>query len=167
MSPEPDLAAGLPDELPGQSNCAEAASSSFTATGNRSVASPAALFGGVWNNSNPAVCGLSLGQSQPQPAVASAVHRVPSGTGAARPLLPSAWLALSPSRMPLLRPASSKPVLNEVVCGTLMLAYERAGLWEQVRRHIKQSSCTSQYQCFNPRASQWCGHGSVEAAAIR
>ena len=128
MPPEPDLAAGLPDELPGQSNCAEAGFGHHDAAANRAAAaSPASLFGGVWSSSNPAVSGLSLGQTQLQAASAP--------DNGVRPLLPADWLAASPSRLPSLRPSCGKPVLNEVVCGTLMLAYERAGLWEQVRVH--------------------------------
>ncbi len=132
MPPERDLAAGLPDELPGQSNCAEASLSHHDASS--AAASPAALFGGVWNSSNPAVSGLSLGQAQLQAAAAALRAPSPaSADGGVGPLLPADWLAASPSRLPSLRPSGSKPVLNEVVCGTLMLAYERAGLWEQVR----------------------------------
>ena len=127
MPPEPDLAAGLPDELPGQSNCAEAGFSRPAG-----AASPASLFGGVWNSSNPAVSGLSLSQTQLQTAAAALSVSSPATDGGVGPLLPADWLAASPSRLPSLRPSGSKPVLNEVVCGTLMLAYERAGLWEQV-----------------------------------
>ena len=128
MPPEPDLAAGLPDELPGQSNCAESGlGHRQTTRSTAAAASPASLFGGVWNSSNPAVSGLSLDQTQLQAAAAA-----DAGVG---PLLPTDWLAVSPSRLPYLRPSGGKPVLNEVVCGTLMLAYERAGLCEQVRVH--------------------------------
>ncbi len=127
MQPQPDLAAGLPDELPGQSNCAEAGLSHHDAA----AASPASLFGGVWNSSNPAVSGLSLGQAQLQAAAAALRAPSPAADGGVGPLLPADWLAASPLRLPSLRPSSGKPVLNEVVCGTLMLAYERAGLWQQ------------------------------------
>ena len=130
MPPERDLAAGLPDELPGQSNCVEAAPShADAAVGPAPMDSPASLFGGVWNSANPAVSGLSLGQPQLQVAPVTASQLTAGGAG---PLLPPDWMALSPSRLPSLRPAGAKPALNEVVCGTLMLAYERAGLWEQV-----------------------------------
>ena len=135
LAAEPDLAAGLPDELPGQSNCDDGALSYFSAASSAAAAAaaaPASLFGGVWSGSNPSVSGLSLGRFQPQPAPASALNTPRPGMEASAAARPD-WAATSPSRLASLRPSGIKPVLNEVVCGTLMLAYERAGLWEQVR----------------------------------
>ena len=37
----------------------------------------------------------------------------------------------APGRAP--RPASARMAMNEVVCGAMMLAYERAGKWDEVR----------------------------------
>ena len=37
----------------------------------------------------------------------------------------------APGRAP--RPASARTAMNEVVCGAMMLAYERAGKWDEVR----------------------------------
>ncbi len=146
MASEPDLAAGLPDELPGQSNCDKTALSYSDAATYYAAAAglgPASLFGSVWSGSNPAVSGLSLTPLRPQSAALQAALSTPRPAADASAVPHLDWAAPSPSRLASLRPAGSKPVLNEVVCGTLMLAYERAGLWEQVGHHLTSTLALS------------------------
>ena len=45
----------------------------------------------------------------------------------------SAWGAAVPEGAAVAKPViSPRTPLNEVVCGAMMLAYERAGCWQQV-----------------------------------
>ena len=41
------------------------------------------------------------------------------------------------------RPAGARSAMNEVVCGAMMLAYERAGKWDEVMPGTFPSSCQS------------------------
>ena len=137
------LADSLPDDLPGQSNCGESNFSYFSAeaaaaapaSGTASPLSAQGSVAGFWTGGNPAISGLSLGQDvRPTSGLTSVLAHQSAAPGRGAEWGPSTEARQQQGNGGELRmqPAGNKGVLNEVVCGTLMLAYERAGLWEQV-----------------------------------
>lgn len=157
------LADTLPDDLPGQSNCGESSFSYFSAdspaaTPASGASSPLSTQGspsGFWTGGNPAISGLSLSGTldvRPTSSLTSALAHQSAATSrgaewgaTASPLQQQAGAA------PRLQQAGNKGVLNEVVCGTLMLAYERAGMWEQV-----SYSQILNPQTLNPQSTTRC-----------
>ena len=87
--------------------------------------------GAAWTNDNAAVSGLSLSlQLEDLPSVASTAAAATAAVAGANNSVPAG----DPAHGGLLRlkplPKGRGPV-NEVVCGALMLAYERAGRWQE------------------------------------
>ena len=149
------FADSLPDDLPGQSNCGESAFSYFGAetpqTEAGSTNSPdSTACTGFWTGGNAATSGISLGQgpTRRNSSLTSAIAQQTTVNGGSSMRRTAEWTS-SPMQQQMagvLRapPLSNKGVLNEVVCGTLMLAYERAGLWEEViTPHLKPYSFSS------------------------
>ena len=171
------FADSLPDDLPGQSNSGEETFSYFSA---RSPPPPAAAAAGSpvsmqssaeggWTGGNAAVSGLALGSGlRTTSSLTAALAQQTSHH--ARP----ADLAMSGSYAGLASAAAprqqvgSKGVLNEVVCGALMLAYERAGLWEQAVNVLDRArflGIKPNTVMYNTALSALGKAGRVEAAA--
>lgn len=149
----------LPDNIPGQANVSQPSSFSFFSAPQAAASSAAAPPGLQTTWTNAATSGLQLPHQIPQPVAqqpGSAGSSHSSQSTAQLPAVPSC-LAPPPQQQGL--PASSggparwgldmrgtehkskavqaagragKGPINEVVCGAMMLAYERAGKWEQV-----------------------------------
>ncbi|GAB4820675.1 hypothetical protein N2152v2_007721 [Parachlorella kessleri] len=114
------------------SSCAaeSAAASPFSYFGGLApVAEPLGVqpVGGAWTTENAALQGLQLQLSLTSWAAAGLMPELPAASAAA------AVAKAQPNVVPALRlkplPKGKGPV-NEVVCGALMLAYERGGKWE-------------------------------------
>jgi len=104
-------ACALPDDLPGQVNGADAAAAAAAAArGLSAAAEPFSFF------SAPVGGGAEAGAAAP-------ARRAPA-RAACRPGEAAAWAGRTP-------PRAAKGLVNEVVCGAMMLAYERTGRWAQ------------------------------------
>lgn len=120
-SGSPRLGATLPDSIPGQSNVGSppAPGSPFSFF-SRSAATPAESQAvNIWTTDNAAISGLDArftAQEEVSSPVAAAV------VSSAVPVADSATVA---------RNMANRGPLNEVVCGAMMLAYERSGCWQQ------------------------------------
>lgn len=146
----------LPTEIPGQVNFSPPQSFSFFGVAPAPAAAPAnAQSGQSWTYNNAATSGLQLTQqstagsagSSPNSKSASSTAQAPSfspSTASVRSTPPSrstggpAKWGLDmrgtehKSKQPQSTSRGNKGPVNEVVCGAMMLAYERAGKWEQV-----------------------------------
>jgi len=104
-------ACALPDDLPGQVNGADAAAAAAAAArGLSAAAEPFSFF------SAPVGGAAEAGAAAPQ--------RCAPARLTARPGEAAAWAGRGP-------PRAAKGLVNEVVCGAMMLAYERTGRWAQ------------------------------------
>lgn len=152
----------LPDEIPGQVNFSPPQSFSFfginpaaAAASGQSTQSPA------WTYDNAATSGLQLSQqgtagsagsagSSPSSNSATSTAQASPFTAQSAPIRftasakptggPAKWgLDMRgtehKSKQPQIASRGNKGPVNEVVCGAMMLAYERAGKWEQVSFH--------------------------------
>jgi len=155
-SPTHGTGCTLPDEIPGQVNFSGPQNFSFFSA--RQAAASAAdtqsANHSTWTNDNAATSGLQLPQQVPHansassspsshssqstvqlPAVPSCLTPQQGGAsngGPARWGLDMRGTEHKSKAMQAAGRAGKGPV-NEVVCGAMMLAYERAGKWEQVR----------------------------------
>ena len=138
----------LPAEIPGQVNFSPPQSFSFFG----SAAAPAKSQSNqspAWTYDNAATSGLQIaqrgtaGSAASSPSSKSASSTVQSPAYPPSPALsrpsgaPAKWgLDMRgtehKSKMPQSTSRGNKGPVNEVVCGAMMLAYERAGKWEQV-----------------------------------
>ena len=171
----------LPDNIPGQANAPQFQSFSFFSTSQAAAAPSSAATPQqplkpkpTW--SNPTVSGLQLPQQVPLQALqqpGSAGSDQSSQSTAHMPAVPSC-LSSPPQQgsAPNGGPArwglgfrgtehkskavqaagrAGKGPINEVVCGAMMLAYERAGKWEQVSFTLQFSVLSiNLYVCWTP-----------------
>lgn len=120
-----DLAA-LPDDLPGQSNTAAvvaAAAAAAAGQGLSAAAEPFSFFSTPHAHAVPA--GADAASEAVDFAALPALRRPPPRP-AARADDAAVWGGARPGHRP------AKGLVNEVVCGAMMLAYERSGRWSQV-----------------------------------
>ena len=146
----PTHAAGctLPDDIPGQANFSPPRSFSFFGSAS-ATASPQSSRSAAWTYDNAATSGLYISQrstagsaaSSPSSKSASSTAQAPASPLTATPPRPTGGPAKwgldlrgteHKSKMPQSSMRGNKGPVNEVVCGAMMLAYERAGKWEQV-----------------------------------
>ena len=119
-----DLAA-LPDDLPGQSNTAAvvaAAAAAAAGQGLSAAAEPFSFFSTP--HAHPAAAASDAAVEAAEIAALPALRRPPPRP-AARSDDVAAWGAARTGHRP------AKGLVNEVVCGAMMLAYERSGRWSQ------------------------------------
>lgn len=111
-----------PDSVAAAGTALDAFSLSVPQAAAASAELQTAQQGGAWTNDNAAVRGLSF-HLDLEPAVPAALPVATAGATLAN-VLPAPGLKLRPL------PRGRGPV-NEVVCGALMLAYERVGKWAE------------------------------------
>ncbi len=141
----------LPDDIPGQVNFSPPQSFSFFSASQAAASADNRSPNQIqWTNDNAATSGLQLPHQTPQATSPGSSHSsqgtvqmpaVPScltpQQGGASNGGPARWgLDMRgtehKSKATQAAGRAGKGPVNEVVCGAMMLAYERAGKWEQV-----------------------------------
>lgn len=156
-SPTHGTGCTLPDDIPGQVNFSPPQNFSFFS--DRQAAPSADSFHPAsqvtWTNDSAATSGLQLPQQTAQPASGGSSPSHSSHSSQSTVQLPAVPSCLTPqqggagdggparwgldmrgtehkSKASQAAGRAGKGPVNEVVCGAMMLAYERAGKWEQV-----------------------------------
>ena len=151
----------LPDDIPGQVNFSPPQNFSFfsdrQAAPSADPSQPANQI--AWTNDSAATSGLQLPPQTPQPASGASSPSSSSHSSHSTVQLPAVPSCLTPqqggasnggparwgldmrgtehkSKASQAAGRAGKGPVNEVVCGAMMLAYERAGKWEQVSAQL-------------------------------
>ena len=158
-SPTHGTGCTLPNDIPGQVNSSPPQSFSFFSARQAASSAGEAQSGSntTWANNNAAANGLQRPATTPAPSSAGSSHS--SQSTVQLPAVPSCLTPQQggasnggPARWGLdmrgtehkskaqAAGRAGKGPINEVVCGAMMMAYERAGKWQQVGHELLTSA---------------------------